>query len=260
MRYAGRLAIFTILCWLAAFPVRAADTVLGTGFSYQGQLRTSGALVSATCDFQFSLWDQSSSGIQKGATQTVTGVAVTGGLFTTTVNSGNQFGASAFVGQARWLAIGVRCPTNVGSYIPLLPRTALGVNPFASYPKSTALVAFAQVPASLTTQAAAYTAFGAPQPITVPVSQQYVIHFGATLFADSTTTMGGGACVTVAVDAALPGGGACLNQSTGGGFMTTHQAETGVYFIDAGAHTLQFYGLTDANCTVSAPWFFVLRP
>jgi hypothetical protein len=259
MRYVRRLAIFTVLCWPAALPICAADTVLGTAFSYQGQLRTSGALVSATCDFQFSLWDQSSSGVQKGATQTVTGVAVTGGLFTTNVNSGNEFGSSAFVGQARWLAIGVRCPTGVGSFTTLTQRTAIGVNPFATYPKSTSLIAFAQVPGSIN-NAASYTAFGAAQAITVPVSQQYVIHFGATMATGSSSIMGGNSCVTVAVDADPPGGGACVVQNTGGATITTHQAETTVYFISAGAHNLQFYGIAQNGSAVSAPWYFVLRP
>ena len=259
MTRASRASRLLALTALASLPALAADTPLGTGFSYQGQLKSSGSAVTATCDFQFSLWDALSSGSQKGATQTVTGVVVTNGLFTTTVNSGGEFGATGFAGQARWLGVAVRCPTGVGGYQGLTPRTELGVAPFAAYTQKTALVAYAQVPGSLS-NAASYTAFGSPTPITVPVSGQYVIHYGGTFAAGSTSIMGGGACLTLAVDADPPSGGACLGQDTGGPTITSHDSDMVVYYIAAGAHTIQFYGTAMTSSAVSAPWFFVLRP
>lgn len=104
---------------------------LGTGFTYQGQLKSSGSAYTGTCDFQFGLWDDMSAGTQKGITQTVSSVSVTDGLFTTVLNSGNEFGTTAFDGNARWLAIAVRCPAGSGSYTALAPRQALTATPYA---------------------------------------------------------------------------------------------------------------------------------
>src|SRR6266542_7155599 len=69
----------------------ASQAALGSGFTYQGTLQSGGQPVTATCDFQFSLYDALSSGLQVGATQTVTGVSVAAGHFTVVLNSANQF-------------------------------------------------------------------------------------------------------------------------------------------------------------------------
>lgn len=55
---------------------------LGTGFTYQGQLKKSGTPCTGTCDFVFSLWDSSSGGVQAGSTQTLLAVVVTNAQFT----------------------------------------------------------------------------------------------------------------------------------------------------------------------------------
>ena len=106
---------------------RAPQALAGTAFTYQGQLKNSGAAVNGTCDFQFSLWDDASVGAQVGATQTVSGLAVSNGLFTTPID----FGVGAFTGDARWLNIAVRCPAGSGNYTPLTPRQALTPAPMA---------------------------------------------------------------------------------------------------------------------------------
>jgi hypothetical protein len=82
---------------------------LGTGFTYQGQLTRNGGPITATCDFQFSLFDAVSGGTQIGSTQTVSGVSVAAGLFTVVLDFGN----GVFTGSARWLAIAVRCPPDL---------------------------------------------------------------------------------------------------------------------------------------------------
>jgi hypothetical protein len=101
---------------------------LGTGFTYQGQLAQSGSPVNSTCDFQFGLWDAATGGTQIGTTQTKTNVSVTSGLFTI---PDLDFGSGAFTGDARWLAISVRCPAGSGSYTALAPRQALTAAPYA---------------------------------------------------------------------------------------------------------------------------------
>lgn len=110
---------------------RAPNTALGTSFSYQGQLRKNGSPVTNTCNFQFSLWDSLSNPTgQLGATQTIPSVSIANGLFTTTLNTAGEFGANAFNGDARWLAIATQCAGDV-SYVALNPRQAVSPAPFA---------------------------------------------------------------------------------------------------------------------------------
>ena len=40
----------------------APQAPLGTGFTYQGQLKTASGLVNGACNLQFSLWDAAGSG------------------------------------------------------------------------------------------------------------------------------------------------------------------------------------------------------
>jgi len=105
---------------------------LGTSFTYQGQLKQGGSPVSGTCDFQFSLWDAASGGAQVGSTQTIAGVTLDAGYFSATLDFGDGgLGTATFAGDARWLAIGVRCPAGSGSYTPLSGRLALNAAPYA---------------------------------------------------------------------------------------------------------------------------------
>jgi len=99
----------------------ATTAVMGTAFTYQGQLRKSSAPVNGTCNFQFSLFDALSGGTQIGATQTKSSVTVSNGLFTI---PDLDFGGGAFNGEARWLAISVQCTGDSG-YTALSPRQAL---------------------------------------------------------------------------------------------------------------------------------------
>jgi hypothetical protein len=106
-----------------------------TGFTYQGQLTFNSGPVNNSCDFQFSLWDQSGSGAppsggtQLGSMDSQTGVSVSKGLFTVVLNAGSQFGDLAFQ-TARWLQIAVRCPPDSG-YTILSPRQPLWAAPYA---------------------------------------------------------------------------------------------------------------------------------
>src|SRR5262249_51355595 len=84
------LKLVLVACLMGAKAARAA-TPLGTGFTYQGQLRQNGSPVTGTRNLRFSLWDAQSTspgvgGDQLGASQTLDNVSVSGGLFTVTLN------------------------------------------------------------------------------------------------------------------------------------------------------------------------------
>ena len=108
----------------------APQAAVGSAFTYQGLLNKNGSPASASCDFQFSLWNAANGGSQVGSTLTKTSVAVTKGVFTTSLN----FGEAAFLtGEARWLQIAVRCPAGGGGYTTLTSRQTLTTTPYALY-------------------------------------------------------------------------------------------------------------------------------
>ena len=100
---------------------------LGTAFTYQGSLENGGGPVTDTCDFRFGLWDDEAAGSEVGdSPHTVNAVAVTEGVFTTTVD----FGPGSIDGTARWLEIEVQCPGDAG-FVLLEPRVELTPTPHA---------------------------------------------------------------------------------------------------------------------------------
>jgi hypothetical protein len=110
----------------------AQGTPLGTGFTYQGQLKRDGEPVDDECWFAFRLYDDPGGENQVGeAITTTTPISVTEGLFTT----GLDFGPDAFTGDARWLGIRVKCSADV-EYADL-GRQPLTAAPYATYARST---------------------------------------------------------------------------------------------------------------------------
>jgi hypothetical protein len=105
---------------LAAFGVPVA-----TSWTYQGQLRRSGAAYTGTCNFQFTLWNAVSAGSQQGGTVAISSVNVVNGLFTVELDFGD-----AFKGEARWLATSVQCSGD-GGFTQLDPRQPLNAAPYA---------------------------------------------------------------------------------------------------------------------------------
>ncbi len=106
--------------------VACAQFGVGTGFTYQGQLNVSGVPANGSYDVQFRLLDSFNGGSQVGPTIARTGVSISKGLFTQTLD----FGSSAFNGSARWLEISVR-PTGPGAYTLLSPLQPLSPAPYA---------------------------------------------------------------------------------------------------------------------------------
>ncbi len=141
------------LLWIATITVLnggalAQPTPLSTAVTYQGQLKQSGSPVSSTCDLQFSLWDDPTStnpANQIGGTLTFSGgnaVSISNGLFTVQLD----FGAAAFTGDARWLQVGVACPSG-GPFTTLGPRQQVLAAPYALFARTAPWSGLLGVPA-----------------------------------------------------------------------------------------------------------------
>jgi hypothetical protein len=86
-----------------------------TAFTYQGRLNDGAAPATGIYDLRFAIYDAAGGGTQQGNTLTNAATAVSNGLFTVTLDFGNQF-----PGANRWLEIGVR--TNGGGAFSVLTR------------------------------------------------------------------------------------------------------------------------------------------
>ena len=125
MRYrqssAQTIFIFFLMA-VASFTISAQTTE----FTYQGKLLDGGLPANANYDMQFQLFDDSASGSQQGQTVTVSGVTVTGGVFTVHLDFGTQFS-----GDARFLQIGVKPAGNPAAFVDLNPRQPLTSAPYS---------------------------------------------------------------------------------------------------------------------------------
>ena len=132
-----------IVLLTACSTVAPADP-LGSAFTYQSRLTISGTNATGLYDFQFVLCDAVTAGVTLGTTN-VEAVPVSSGVYAVALN----FGASAFDGNARWLALSVR--TNGGiAWTALSPRLALTPTPYAiASGKVTGSVAAGQLTGSI---------------------------------------------------------------------------------------------------------------
>jgi hypothetical protein len=111
----------------------AAQTPVGTPFTYQGRLTDTGVAATGIYDLTFSLYDAATEGSQVGSTLTKEDVAVTNGLFTVSLD----FGTGIFNGEKRWLEISVRTGDSTGPYTTLAPRQELTPAPNATFSATT---------------------------------------------------------------------------------------------------------------------------
>ena len=121
----------------------AAQTPLGTGFTYQGRLVDAGVPASGAYDFEMRLFTAASGGAAVGSPLVRDDVAVTGGLFVVTLD----FGSAAFTGSARWLEIAVRPGASTGAFTTLGPRQQLTPSPNALFSATAPWLGLSGVPA-----------------------------------------------------------------------------------------------------------------
>jgi len=105
----------------------SAGFAQGTAFTYQGRLNEGTAPAVGIYDLRFAVYDAASAGAQQGGTVTNTSTAISNGLFTITLDFGNQF-----PGANRWLEIAVRT-NGAGAFVTLSPRQPLAPAPYAIF-------------------------------------------------------------------------------------------------------------------------------
>lgn len=119
---------------------------LATTITYQGRLKDASGPVDDYCDFEFKLFASSGGSDQVGSGIYRNNITVEDGYFT--VND-LDFGAEAFQGEARWLEVGVRCPTGIGDFELLTPRQGLTATPQALYANQVPWSGLTGIPAGL---------------------------------------------------------------------------------------------------------------
>jgi len=122
---------FVVVSFCAAIP--AAAQPLGTGFTYQGELKISGAPAAGLYDLRFRLFDAAAAGAQIGATLCADNVSLINGRFTVQLDF-----AAQFAGQQRFIEIDVRPDTglncaNTAGFVLLSPRQPLTATPNALF-------------------------------------------------------------------------------------------------------------------------------
>ena len=110
------------LALIASATVAPAQT---TAFTYQGRLHDGTGPANGTYNLRFALFDALTVGNPVGSPLTNAPVNVSNGLFSVTLDFGNQF-----PGADRWLEIGVR-PNGGGAFTNLIPRQPITATPYA---------------------------------------------------------------------------------------------------------------------------------
>ncbi len=124
-----------VACGLTAALIwpAAAQTPLGTAFTYQGRLKEAGVPAEGLYDLRFRLYDADLGGSPVGPLLCQDNVSLSDGLFTVQLDFGAQF-----AGQARFLEIDVRPDTglncaNPAGFTTLAPRQRLSAAPNALF-------------------------------------------------------------------------------------------------------------------------------
>ena len=113
------------LTLVSGFGIPLATLAQGSAFTYQGRLTDGAGPANGTYDLRFLIYDASVGGNQQGPILTNSATSVSNGLFTVTLDFGNQF-----PGADRWLDIAVRT-NGAGAFFTLAPRQPLTPAPYA---------------------------------------------------------------------------------------------------------------------------------
>jgi hypothetical protein len=123
---------FPLLCLAFAIAFAGplqAQTPLGSGLTYQGQLTQSGQAASGLYDLRACLFAEPSGGQPLACASDFNAWPVEAGLFTLPLD----FGSQHFSGQQRWLQLSVRSAGSGSALTPLSPRQALTAAPYALF-------------------------------------------------------------------------------------------------------------------------------
>lgn len=124
----------TLLILAALATPAPAHAQPSTAFTYQGELKSGGVPADGAFDFELRLFDAAVGGAQVGPTLCVDDLLVAGGVFSLSLDFGDQFSA----GEGRYLQIAVRqdlddtC-VDGDPFATLLPRQSLTITPFSWY-------------------------------------------------------------------------------------------------------------------------------
>ena len=118
-----------LLPLLAALALGPASLHAQTAFTYQGKLVDDCCPATGLYDLTFKVFDSAGPGTagQQGSTLGLTGVPVTNGLLTVSLD----FGSAPFAGARRWLQIDARTNNPALTAVTLVPRTELTPTPYA---------------------------------------------------------------------------------------------------------------------------------
>ncbi|HQU83470.1 MAG TPA: collagen-like protein [Pyrinomonadaceae bacterium] len=249
------------LVWSILLLCAAAVFAQTSAFSYQGRLNDASLPANGSYDLQFALYDAVSAGTQVGTTQTLTGVTISQGIFSVTLD----FGAAAFTGADRFLEMRVKKPADA-TYTTLAPRQLITSAPYSVFanspqgPQGIQGIQGIQGPPGATGATGAPGATGPAGPAGPQGIVGFVTSAGLGLSTISTTNTFIGPTVNVTVAAGqkvmmnvtkamgstAAGGATGLNiypcyQNTAGGTLTTQNL--GIFGLTSAQNDRQQFGI-----------------
>jgi hypothetical protein len=177
----------------------------GTAFTYQGRLNDGAGPANGLYDLQFVLFDAASAGNQVGGPITNAATAVSNGLFTITLDFGNQF-----PGADRWLEIGI-ITNGGGAFTTLAPRQQVTATPYAIQAANAGVAATANSVAAVNITG---TVLPSQLPLNLLTNNQTGVTLNGTFSGDGSgvTNLDAGAVLSGTLgDARLSGNVALLN-------------------------------------------------